>query len=92
MTDEVQKAADSYCQSACTCYPFNIGERLLMEKGFLAGAAWQREQLAPRNMVSIHGTDGCLNCETGRITIYAASRRCLDCLRTLEFRKDNGGK
>lgn len=32
-----------------------------------------------RSMVSVHGSDGCSSCDTGRITIYAASRQCLDC-------------
>lgn len=32
-----------------------------------------------RSKVSIHGTDGCLNCETGRITVFAASRYCPEC-------------
>jgi hypothetical protein len=29
--------------------------------------------------LSVHGSDVCLNCKTGRITIYAKSRWCLDC-------------
>jgi hypothetical protein len=30
---------------------------------------------------SVHGSDGCKNCETGRITVYAKSRWCLECLK-----------
>lgn len=46
------------------------------ERGFNAGIA---HRSIPRGKVSVHGTDGCTNCETGRITIYAASRYCLEC-------------
>jgi hypothetical protein len=28
---------------------------------------------------SVHGSDACLNCETGRITVYAKSRWCMEC-------------
>lgn len=28
---------------------------------------------------SVHGSDDCLNCDTGRITVYAKKRWCLDC-------------
>jgi hypothetical protein len=41
----------------------------------------------PRNMVSVHGTDGCMNCETGRITIYAGSRYCIGCQHRMEQQK-----
>ena len=46
------------------------------ERGFQKGIM---HRSVPRGRVSVHGTDGCLNCETGRITIFAASRYCLDC-------------
>lgn len=41
---------------------------------------------ADRNKISIHGSDGCKNCETGRITIYAKSRWCLGCLAKVQAR------
>jgi len=40
-----------------------------------------------RQYVSVHGTDGCLNCETGRITTYAHSRWCVECLHEKETRR-----
>jgi len=36
-----------------------------------------------RSKVSIHGTDGCYNCETGRITLFAESRYCPKCKEAL---------
>lgn len=39
---------------------------------------------AELNQFSIHGSDGCLNCETGRINIYAKKRWCLECQRKKE--------
>ncbi len=27
----------------------------------------------------VHGTDGCPNCETGRITLFAANGWCIEC-------------
>ena len=46
------------------------------EKAFREG---MMHRSVPRGMVSVHGTDGCSNCETGRITLYAASRYCTEC-------------
>ncbi len=37
-----------------------------------------------RNKVSVHGTDGCSRCETGRITLYAGSRICVGCQHEME--------
>lgn len=34
---------------------------------------------APKDRVFIYGTDGCNECETGRITIYAHCKKCIDC-------------
>lgn len=39
-----------------------------------------------RQYVSVHGADGCYNCETGRITTYASSRWCVGCLHKEEER------
>ena len=33
-----------------------------------------------RSKVSVHGTDGCMGCDEGRITVYAASRHCSECV------------
>lgn len=32
----------------------------------------------------IFGSDGCLNCETGRITLFSKCNWCLECLRKKE--------
>lgn len=41
----------------------------------------------PRAMVSVHGTDACRKCDTGRITVYAASRWCTECLHATQAEK-----
>lgn len=33
----------------------------------------------PRDKVWVYGSDGCKNCETGRITLYAKSGWCVEC-------------
>lgn len=41
-------------------------------------AAWNKRP-PERNEVWVYGTDGCKNCETGRITLYAKTGWCVEC-------------
>ncbi len=51
--------------------------RAAREEGFKEGS---KQHIAyNRSKVFLHGTDGCLNCETGRITIFAESGWCPEC-------------
>jgi hypothetical protein len=43
-----------------------------------------RHVTVDRSKVSVHGTDGCMNCDHGRITIYAGSRYCIECQHKAE--------
>lgn len=89
--DNVQFATADTPNSRCFTY---VPEALLSEavreaeeKGFNRGLM---HKSVPRGMVSVHGTDGCFNCETGRITLYAASRYCTECEH--EAASTEGGK
>lgn len=41
--------------------------------------ARQRDDAIGLNRVSVHGSGPCLNCDTGRVTLYAKSRWCFEC-------------
>lgn len=61
--------------------PFNI-EEFCRENDEALNEAFNKGMMhtsVPRDRVSIHGTDDCLNCDTGRITLYAGSRWCIEC-------------
>lgn len=45
------------------------------------------DTLMSRSTVSVHGTDACRKCDTGRVTIYAASRWCVECLHKMQTEK-----
>jgi len=63
-------------------------------RGFERGRRAERVLWRERKGVSIHGSDGCRNCETGRITLYAASRWCVECENAVEraHRDEKGGE
>lgn len=74
----VTDAAIEWCKAPKVPEYIRSGKRpekeQLAASSFLAGAEWMRKQF------TLHGTDGCKDCETGRATMYVTLEgRCLGC-------------
>jgi hypothetical protein len=56
------------------------GLRYCAEIGFEAGAEWAKNSGYNRDKLNTWGTDGCRDCEFGRITLFAEEHGlCLEC-------------
>lgn len=60
---------------------FMVGYVLELGNGKVAFSLLSDDE---RPEMCVHGTDACRNCETGRITVYARHRWCVECLHKKE--------
>lgn len=80
MRTEIELAADKWVSQCETNSKYPGGHYPLVYDSFYAGAEWAAKSGYDRNKLVVWGTDGCKNCECGRITLFAEKHGlCIQC-------------